>query len=96
MAVILLMLLGMTIYTWDGLISLLPFASVGVTTIGYWTKNAQKIRASQLFGSPCTLLYDVLVHSWGGVLNESITIISIIVSIIRFGWKNMADPDAGF
>ena len=42
-------------------------------------------------GSPCTLLYDVLIHSWGGVLSESITLISIIVSIIRFGWKNLND-----
>lgn len=53
---ILVLLLAMTIYTWAGWISLLPLASVGITTIGYWTNNAQKIRLSQLFGSPCTLI----------------------------------------
>ena len=42
------LLLILTIYTWSGLISLLPLASVGITTIGYWTNNAQKIRLSQL------------------------------------------------
>ena len=82
-------LLIFTICTWDGWISLLPFASVGVTTVGYWTENAQKIRLSQLMGSPCTLLYDVLVRSWGGALSETITLVSIIVSIFRFGWKNL-------
>lgn len=88
---ILVLLTAFTIWTWNGWISLLPLASVGVTTVGYWTDNAQRIRLSQLMGSPCTLLYDVLIHSWGGVLSESITLISIIVSIIRFGWKNLND-----
>ena len=93
------LLTAFTIWTWDGWISLLPFASVAVTTVGYWTDNAQKIRLSQLMGSPCTLLYDVLIRSWGGALSESITLISIIASIIRFGWKNLNDDsfknDAG-
>ena len=31
-------------------------------------------------------MYDVIVRSWGGVLNESITIAAIVLSIIRFGW----------
>ena len=88
---ILVLLTAFTIWTWNGWISLLPLASVGVTTVGYWTDNAQRIRLSQLMGSPCTLLYDILIHSWGGALSESITLISIIVSIIRFGWKNLND-----
>ncbi len=80
-----------TVYTWAGWPSLLPFASVAVTSIGYWTRNAQKIRLTQLLGSPCTLLYDLIIHSWGGALSESITIISILVSIFRFGWKNLRE-----
>lgn len=88
---IIALLVAFTIWTWNGWISLLPLASVGVTTVGYWTDNAQKIRLSQLVGSPCTLLYDVLIHSWGGVLSESITLVSIILSIIRFGWKTLND-----
>ena len=96
MCVILAMLVAMTVYTWDGAISLLPLASVGATTIGYWTNNAQKIRLSQFIGSPCVLVYDILIRSWGGVLSETITLVSIIVSVIRFGWKNMGDPDSEF
>lgn len=89
LTVIVLLLLAMTIYTWNGPMSILPFLSVSVTSIGYWTNNAQKIRLSQLCGSPCTLVYDAIIHSWGGVLNEGIALVSIIVSIVRFGWKNM-------
>lgn len=89
LAVILALLLGLTAYTWAGWISLLPFVSVAVTSVGYWTRNAQKIRLSQLIGSPCTLVYDLLVGSWGGALSESAALLSILVSIFRFGWKNL-------
>lgn len=88
---ILLLLTAMTAFTWAGWISLLPFASVAVTSVGYWTHNARKIRVSQLFGSPCTLIYDLIVGSWGGALSEGIAIVSILVSILRFGWKNLGE-----
>ena len=96
LSVIILLLVAVTVYTWAGWISLLPFISVAVTSIGYWTNNAQKIRLSQLIGSPTVLIYDVLIRSWGGVLSESITLISIIISIIRFGWKEMGNKDSDF
>jgi len=83
--------------TWQGLISLLPYAAVVGTTITYWTDNAQKIRLGNLAcGSPCWLIYDALIGSWAGVLNESITLGSILVSIWRYGWKEMGKPDSGF
>ena len=91
LCIILLLLILMTVYTWAGWSSLLPFISVAVTTVGYWTHNAQKIRLSQLIGSPCTLTYDLIVRTWGGAISEAITIISILISIYRFGWKNLAD-----
>ena len=47
-------------------------------------------------GSPCWLVYDALIGSWAGVLNESITLGSIFVSIWRYGWKEMGKPDSGF
>ena len=96
MFVILGTLVAVTAYTWDGVISLLPFIMVAATTIGYWSNNAQKIRLSQFIGSPCVLLYDILIHSWGGVLNETITLVSIIISVIRFGWKEMGEADSDF
>ena len=89
LAVIILLLGVMTAYTWAGWKSLLPFISVAVTTVGYWTNNAQKIRLSQLIGSPCTLAYDLIVRTWGGALSEAIAIVSILFSIYRFGWRNL-------
>ncbi len=74
--------------TWSGPISLLPVAGTIAGTLGYWTNNAKKIRIANLaVNAPCMLVYDALVHSWGGVVNECITIASIVISIVRFGWS---------
>lgn len=79
-----------TLYTWNGLISLLPLMGTVAGTVAYWTNSARKIRLANLVANaPCMFVYDLLVRSWGGVINESITIISIVVSIIRFGWAAM-------
>ncbi len=91
---VLILLAVVTAYTWAGWISILPFMSVGISSIGYWTNSAQKIRLSQLYGSPWTLVYDALIGSWGGALNESIALISIAISIYRFGWNNLAETQS--
>ena len=78
------------IFTWNGPLSLLPFLAILVSTILYWTDNAQKIRLANLVcASTCWLLYDLLIGSWGGVLNELITLGSIVLSIYRYGWSAM-------
>ena len=82
--------------TWNGYISVLPVAGSISGTLGAWANNAGTIRKANLFvNAPCMLIYDALVSSWGGVLNESVTIISIIISIIRFGWKAMDGDKIG-
>ncbi|MBP3730026.1 MAG: YgjV family protein, partial [Mailhella sp.] len=53
---IIALLAAISLSTWDSWVSMLPFASVTATSIGYWTNNAQKIRISQLIGSPLVLV----------------------------------------
>ena len=78
------------ILTWNGPVSLLAFTASAVSTFAYWTNSPRKIRMSNLVcASPCWLIYDVIVHSIGGIVSESITIVSILVSFIRFGWKGL-------
>lgn len=85
------------VFTWAGPLSLLAFIASAVSTVGYWQNNARTIRLSNLLcASPCWLVYDVCVHSWGGALSEAITIASILVSGFRFGWKALGDPDSDF
>ena len=77
-------------FTWSGIISLLPIIANLAATIAGYTYNAKKIRAVAMFvDSPLWIIYDVIVGSWAGILNEVVTELSIIISIIRFGWNNL-------
>lgn len=74
--------------TWAGPISLLAYVASVVSTIFYWTNDARKLRLANLcVSSPCWIIYDTIVGSVGGVMNEVLTMISIVVSIYRFGLK---------
>lgn len=86
-----------TVFTWDGLISLLPCLGLMAGNIGMWTNNARTIRATNAFVvSPLYIVYDIFVGSWAGVANEIFTIASVLISIKRFGWARLGDPDSSF
>lgn len=73
--------------TWNGWLSILPVLATIVGTTAFWSNNARYIRLADLFFMcPCYLFYDFFVHSYGGMINESITMLSILFSIYRFGW----------
>ena len=88
---------GAMLFTWDGWTSILPFLALATCTVAFWTDNALNIRKANLFvACPAWLIYDIIFHSYAGILNEVITITSILISIWRFGWKNLGDPNSGF
>lgn len=76
--------------TWDGWWSLLPIVANIAATIGGYTYNGQKIRAMGIFiNSPLWIIYDIIVGSWAGILDEVVTETSMLISIYRYGWKNL-------
>ena len=80
--------------TWDGWLDIIPFIAFSVSTLAFWTNSAKMLRLSELVCvSPAWLLYDILTGAYGGVLNEVVILGSVIVSIIRFGWKGLDDPE---
>lgn len=80
------------ILTWEGPLSLLALLPSLSGTLSFWLNSARLIRLSNLFcACPCWLAYDILIGSWGGVLNETITMASILISIYRFGWKALGE-----
>lgn len=88
--IICIMQLAALAVTWSGWISLLPVAANIASTIGGYTHNARKIRIVGMFvNSPLWIIYNVIVGSWAGILDEVVSEISMIISIIRYGWKNL-------
>ncbi|MBR6595756.1 MAG: YgjV family protein [Oscillospiraceae bacterium] len=81
-------------FTWDGWWSILPVAANIAATIGGYTYNGQKIRAVGIFiNSPLWILYDIIVGSWAGILDEVVSEASMLLSIYRYGWKNLDSAD---
>ena len=86
-----------TLFNWEGWFSVFSFGAVAGSTIGYWSNNARAIRTSNLFcASPCWMIYDIAVGAWAGVVNEVIAMASVIISVIRFGWKQLGESGRDF
>ncbi len=74
----------------DVCLYLSPTAANIATTIGGYTHNARKIRlAGMLINSPLWIIYDVIVGSWAGILDEAVSEASMVLSIIRYGWADL-------
>lgn len=86
--------IALTISSWQNWTSILPLIAVIGGNIGFWSNNAQKIRLWMLICvSPSWMLYDFLTGSIAGVLNELFSMISILISAYRFGWKAMGKDE---
>ena len=78
------------VFTWNGWWSILPVVANIAATIGGYTYNARKIRiVGMLINSPLWIVYDIVVGSWAGILDEIVSEVSMIISIIRYGRENM-------
>lgn len=77
------------IITWNGYVSLLPMTANVALTIGNYTYDENKIRyTGLLINSPLWLIHNALVGSLAGVIDEIITMASIILSLLRFRRKH--------
>ena len=82
-------------FTWDGWQSILPVAANIAATVGGYTYNGRKIRAVGMFiNSPLWIVYDIIVGSWAGIVDEVVSEASMILSIFRYGWKNLDSIEA--
>lgn len=86
-----------TVLTWEGPLSILPCVGLIAGNIGMWTNNARNIRiANGFIVGPLYLIYDAFVGSWAGVANETFVLLSVLVSIKRYGWKHLGEKESEF
>ena len=77
-----------TAFTWVGPLSLLPLIGVSSLTLANWTRNGRVIRiANFAVSSPVWIVYDIFTGSWSGIAAELFCMSSVVVSVIRYGWK---------
>lgn len=78
------------LFTWGGWISIFPVVANIAATIAGYTFNPQKIRiVGMLVNSPLWIIYNIIIGSWAGILDEVVSEISMVISIMRYGWKNL-------
>ncbi len=66
------------------LISVISIIAKLLTTIAYGINNPHKIRMLNLPSSSCWVVYNVIVLSLAGILNEIFVVSSIIIAEIRY------------
>ena len=77
-----------TAYMWDGMLCLLPLLGVSALTLANWTRNGKTIRiANFAISSPVWIIYDLYTGSYPGIVNELFCMSSVVISILRHGWK---------
>jgi len=70
--------------SWNGWLSLLPIMAMIVETIGLWKKNPRLIRSIVIVPRPLWITYNIIHHSYAGVMTEVFVIISLLTAIVRF------------
>jgi hypothetical protein len=80
------------VLTFDGICSCLITISSVVVTIAMWTRNGKYIRLANFFAnSPAWLVNNICYFSLGGIITEVVSIVSVLVSFIRFGFNGFED-----
>ena len=74
---------GKAVTTYNLIIEVLPVIGMVALNIGYRMKNASDVRKFGLISSPAWLTYNIVVGSWGAILCEIFTLISILIGMFR-------------
>jgi hypothetical protein len=77
-----------SVISWQAWYSIFIVLGLLIHTLCMAMNDAQKVRKSILITSPLVLIYNVFVLSIGGIIYESIAIISSIIGIIKYNKNN--------
>lgn len=75
---------GASIFSWEGIHSLLITLGLVVNTMCMGMFDAKAFRKTILISSSLILVYNIFAFSYSGILSESISLISVIIGIIRY------------
>ena len=79
--------IGMVIvgaHFWQGWVSILIIVALSANTIFLSFGKLQLLRKSILVTSSIVIVYNVFVFSVGGIINESLTIVSAFIGLLRY------------
>jgi len=78
-----LIIIGLCIWTWEGINTLLPLSGMLVSTYSNWQTDSRKLKLLSIPSSLVWGVYDFLAHSVAGTLNEVFVLCSIALFFLR-------------
>ncbi|MBR3161565.1 MAG: YgjV family protein [Bacilli bacterium] len=78
----------LTMFSYDGVISLLPFFAVFSFTISLWIGNLRIIRIVEAIATILFIIYSIFVYAITGVFAYSFELSTVLFAIYRFDIKN--------
>lgn len=87
--VISLVLVFVSLFSWEGYHSLLIVAGLVVNTIATGVFDTQNLRKSILVSCSLIFVYNFIEGSYSAMLNEMISISSALVGIVRYRKKRL-------
>jgi len=74
---------SLVILTWQSTLSLLPMCASTLVTISLWVKSPKLTKCLSIPVCAAFIIYDVCIGSYAGIVNESISLISITISFVK-------------
>ncbi len=75
------------VFSWEGWYTWLMLVCLAVNSFCTGACSPQSFRYSLLFTCALALIYNVIVFSIGGMLNEIVSMVSAVIGIIRYNKK---------
>ena len=75
------------VFSWEGWYTWLMLVCLAVNSFCTGACSPQSFRYSLLFTCTLALIYNIIVFSIGGIINDVVSIISAVVGIIRYNKK---------
>jgi len=87
-------LAGCAIFTWESPLSLIPLAATAAKTWGTWQDDMKWTRASSLFGQAIMVVYNLLAAMYTGALTEVCNTVSTLIAMWRYDVRKGSDAGA--
>ena len=85
--IILIIMLGLSILSYNKIYSLIPIFGIGINTYGLWQKKLKVTRRCQLIAASSVTIYNLIVSAYAGAIATFIEVILTLVAIYRFDIK---------
>lgn len=83
LVIVLTILFVLTIFTYNGILSLMPVIGTFLYTLSVWQNDTKKYKKYGIFIELSWLMYFIHINSLFGIILEGISLISVIIGLKR-------------